>query len=346
MESSSSRLLKFTKIFLIIFLVIVFASSLFLYQYYQAAKLPIDINNKDEIIVDIPNGSSTSKIASILKINDLIKSEFYFKFAAKQKGIGEEFKAGKYILNKAMTPDEIMNKIVRGETFVDTIKFTIPEGFELRQIIEKLSNIELNLDKERLIYLIENEDFNYEFLKEIPKGTNRLEGFLFPDTYIVKKDITEKEILELMLNRFDDVFKDEYYTRAMELGMSIKEVVTLASIIEREAMVSEERPIISSVFHNRLKNNMLLQSCATVQYILGERKKVLTYDDLEIESPYNTYKYTGLPPRPIASPGKSSIEAALFPDETDYLYFVAKGDGSHAFSKTYSEHLRAKREYQ
>ncbi len=124
--------------------------------------------------------------------------------------------------------------------------------------------------------------------------------------------------------------------------MNVKEIITLASIIEREAKLDRERPIISSVFHNRLKKNKLLQSCATVQYALGERKEDLTLKDLEIDSPYNTYKHLGLPPSPIASPGKASIEAALFPEDTDYLYFVAKGDGSHIFSKTYSEHLNAK----
>jgi len=148
-----------------------------------------------------------------------------------------------------------------------------------------------------------------------------------------------------MLSRFDTIFNDEYKKRAEELKMSIDEVITLASIIEREAKLEKDRKIISSVFHNRLKNKMLLQSCATIQYILKERKEVLLYKDLEVKSPYNTYKNPGLPPGPIASPGLKSIEAALYPDDTDYLYFFALNDGSHVFSKTFKEHIQAQNKY-
>jgi peptidoglycan lytic transglycosylase G len=145
-----------------------------------------------------------------------------------------------------------------------------------------------------------------------------------------------------MLNRFDQIFKDEYYDRVNNLGMSVNEVITLASIIEREAKVEKERPFVSSVFYNRIKSGMLLQSCATVQYVLGERKEKLTYQDIAIDSPYNTYKFEGLPPKPIASPGKPSIEAALYPAESEYLFFVVSKNGEHHFSKTYEEHLKAK----
>lgn len=326
---------------LLIFMICVYSG----YQYYNSLKLPVDISAAEDIHVNIPKGSSTSKIANILKDNGLIRNELYFRFVSKQREIGGKYQAGDYKLNNAMNLDQIIEKLVQGDVYIETVKFTIPEGFEIKQIIDRLANHdELNLNKEKLLNIIENEDFDFEFLSEIPKGKNRLEGYLFPDTYEVMSDIDEKELVLKMLNRFDKVFKKEYYERAKELNMSINDVIILASVIEREARVEKDRPIISSVFYNRLEKDMLLQSCATIQYALGERKEKLTYKDLEIESPYNTYINLGLPPMPIASPGKSSIEAALYPADTSYLYFVAKGDGSHVFSKTYQEHLRAKNE--
>lgn len=313
------------------------------YNYYNSLKLPVDIKDSKDIIINIPSGASTSKIASILKASDLIRNELYFRYISRQREIGGKYQAGEYKLHKSMDVDQIIEKLLKGDVHTKTAKFTIPEGFELSQIIERLlANSELNINKEKLLHIIENEDFNFPFLEGIPKGKDRLEGYLFPDTYEVTKDSNERDIILMMLNRFDRVFKKEYYQRADELGMSINDIITLASIIEREAMVENERPIVASVFYNRLERKMLLQSCATVQYALGERKEKLTYKDLEIESSYNTYKNIGLPPAPIASPGESSIKAALYPDDTSYLYFVAKGDGSHVFTKTYREHLNAK----
>lgn len=347
MKSSSKKLIKSKKYLFMTFTIILLITAIFSYQYYQSLGLPVDPNNNASIMVDIPIGASTSKIAGILKEKELIKNELYFKLVAKQNKIQDRFQAGEYSLKKAMDTEEIINKIVNGETFVDTVKFTIPEGYELRQIVDRISSIKgVNIDRDKLIDVIENEDFSFRFLENIPKGENRLEGFLFPDTYEVERDINEKEIVLKMLNRFNEIFKEEYYFKAKELNMSLLDVITLASIIEREAMVEGERPIISGVFHNRLEREMLLQSCATVQYVLGERKEVLTYKDIEIESPFNTYKNVGLPPSPIASPGQASIKAALYPEKTDYLYFVAKGNGSHVFSKTYSEHLKAKNQNQ
>ncbi len=345
MESSSKLSLSVKQIVLITIIIVLFGTALFAYQYYKELGLPVDSNSDKSIAVEIPRGASTSNIARILKENELIKNELYFKLVTRQNNIDGSFQAGEYELKQSMDVQEIINKIINGETFVDTIKFTIPEGFELRQIVDRISTIDgIDIDKTKLINIIEDEDFDFRFLENIPKGENRLEGFLFPDTYRVERDIDEKEIIFTMLNRFNQVFKDEYYDKAEELNMSLLDVISLASIIEREAMVESERPIISGVFQNRLEKGMLLQSCATVQYVLGERKEVLSYKDLEIESPFNTYKNVGLPPRPIASPGQASIEAALYPVETDFLYFVAKGDGSHIFSKTYSEHLRAQNE--
>ena len=190
-----------------------------------------------------------------------------------------------------------------------------------------------------MLNVLKTGEFSYKFLDYVERE-HYLEGFLFPDTYIVRPNASAYDVIDKMLNKFNLIFKEKYYTQMDLLNMNLNEIISLAAIIEREAKLDSERVVISSVFHNRLDINMKLQSCATIQYILGERKEFLTYDDLEIESDYNTYKYSGLTPSPIASPGEKSIIAALYPEETDYLFFVTteNNDGSHYFSKTYDEH--------
>jgi UPF0755 protein len=225
-----------------------------------------------------------------------------------------------------------------------TTRFTIPEGYDIARTIDVLESKGL-INRETFLKEIAEGQFDYWFLEDAPEGENRLEGYLYPETYEIFTNATEYDIINKMLSQFGKLFTEEDYQRAQELGMTINQVITLASIIEREAVVSVDRPIISGVFYNRLKIGMPLQSCATVQYILGEQKPVLSTADTQIESPYNTYIISGLPPAPICSPGIESINAALWPTETDYLYFLAKGDGSHVFSITYQEHLRNKALY-
>jgi len=199
------------------------------------------------------------------------------------------------------------------------------------------------VSREEFLEAAAKGEFDYDFLTGVPHGEKRLEGFLFPDTYQFEADATAEEIINVMLKRFGEVYNEEYRRRAQELGLSTLEVVTMASIVEKEAKLDEERAVIAGVFYNRLKKNWKLESCATVQYLLGEPKAELSYKDLEIDSPYNTYKYYGLPPGPIASPGKASLEAALYPEEVDYLFFRANPDGSHTFSRTLAEHNQAGR---
>jgi UPF0755 protein len=302
---------------------------------------PVNKKDHEEVMINIPIGVSTKQIAKILYKEDMINSEWAFRILSKKSKTDGKMKAGNYYIKKDMSSQEIIKKLVNGDTVKDTIKVTIPEGFELKQIAKRLEEKGLTTEKE-FIKIAEDEEFDYVFLKNLPKGKNRLEGFLFPDTYEISKNATPKEIIMKMLNRFDHVFMDAYYKRAEELNMTVNDIVTLASIIEREAKVDKERPIVSSVFYNRIEKKMPLQSCATVQYILGERKARLTLKDIAINSPYNTYKQEGLPPKPIASPGKASIEAALYPNKTEYLYFVVSKNGEHHFSKTYKEHLKAK----
>ncbi len=324
-----------------IFLILIVGFGIVGKVYFDKQVGPVDNNNYNEVLVEIPRGSSTSKIANQLKEENLIKSDLAFLLLNKILKTDGKIKAGVYYLSESMTAEDIIDTLVSGDVVDDSIRFTIPEGFEFRQIVSRLEANGL-INKEKFIEIANNGDFEYKFLENIPKGENRLEGFLFPDTYKVDKDITEEELIIKMLDRFNQVFSEEYYHRADELNMSIEDIVTLASIIEREAKLDEERALVSSVFHNRIKEDMLIQSCATVQYILGERKENLSNADTAIDSPYNTYKYIGLPPKPIASPGKASIIAALYPESSDYLYFVLGKNGKHIFNKTYTGHLKAK----
>ncbi|TCO79080.1 endolytic transglycosylase MltG [Marinisporobacter balticus] len=330
---------KAMKIFLLATIILCVGSKI----YFDKQVGPVNSSNDQGIMVKIPKSASTTKIAKILKENNVINSDITFRILSKMAKTDGKMQAGEYLLKENMDAREIIDILVNGDTVKDMIKFTIPEGFELKQIIERLEGKGL-INKDQFIEVANYGDFDYKFLKDIPKGENRLEGFLFPDTYEIANNATEKEIIVKMLNRFDDIFIDDYYKRVKELNMRINEIITLASIIEREAKLDKERPLVSGVFYNRIKKDMKFQSCATVQYVLGERKPKLSNKDIAIDSPYNTYKYYGLPPKPIASPGKPSIEAALYPKESEYLYFVVSKNGEHHFSKTYKEHLRAKNE--
>ncbi|MEA3424023.1 MAG: endolytic transglycosylase MltG [Bacillota bacterium] len=299
---------------------------------------PVNIDNADVIEVEIPAGTTSDGIAEILLENELIVNKLVFKELAKDMEADTKFKAGLYHLNQSMDAKKIIEIISQGKVYEETITITIPEGYELNRIIEVIEDSGIATEEE-ILDVLKNGEFSYKFLNYIDRE-HYFEGFLFPDTYILDSSASAYEMIDKMLNKFNLIFIEEYYAQMDLLGMNLNELISLAAIIEREAKLDAERAVVSSVFHNRLDMNMKLQSCATIQYILGERKEFLTYNDLEIESDYNTYKYSGLTPAPIASPGEKSIIAALYPEETDYLFFVTteNNDGSHYFSKTYDEH--------
>lgn len=302
----------------------------------------VDPASTETVIFDVAPGSGLTAIAKELKAQDLIQSELGFKQQAKKMGAETALKAGKYELSKALSASEIIDKMVAGEVYVEKIKVVIPEGYELKQIEERLIEAGL-IDKAAFEKAMTEGQYDFQIASVLPEGKNRMEGFLFPATYQIPKDASEEEIVTMMLGAFNKHFKDEYYTKAKEMNLSVLEVITLASIVEREAKLDSERALIAGVFLNRLKVNKQLESCATVQYALGERKARLYYKDLAVDSPYNTYKHRGLPPAPIASPGVEALEAVLYPEVSKYLYFrtSAKGDGSHDFSETFQEHLKS-----
>jgi len=288
--------------------------------------------------VTILEGSSTADIAAALKEQGIIKNPFWFRVFSKLGGHDGSFQQGTYMLQEKAGYQELYETLKKAPV-TDAVKVTIPEGFELRQIADRLEEAGL-INRERFYKAVENGDFDYDFLKNLPKRENRLEGYLFPDTYLFQPGESEEAILNKMLSRFNEVYTQTYRDRAKELGMTDDELITLASIIEREAQGDSDRKLVAGVFHNRLQSTSypMLESCATVQYILKERKAVLSVADTKIDSPYNTYQNPGLPVGPIASPGKEAIEAALYPEKTDYLFFVLDSQGVHRFAKTFAEH--------
>ena len=293
-------------------------------------------------VVIIPKGATAAQIAKILVKSKIIDRESPFIFLAKLAGLDEALQAGEYELNNRMFYTVILKKLAKGEAV--SHKFTIPEGFSMEEIANTLSQQEL-ADKDRFLELCRQPELFREIFELSAKS---LEGYLFPDTYYVLKEVSEEKIIRLLLTNFKAVIEkiDHNGKARQKIGLSLHEIITLASIIEKEARKPEEHPLISSVYHNRLKRGMGLEADPTVLYALGYHKPRLTYKDLKVRSPYNTYLYKGLPPGPIGNPGKSAILAALNPANTDYLYFVSKQDGTHQFSKTLKEHNKAKNYYQ
>ena len=293
--------------------------------------------NGSEVSVYVEPGMNSSQIYSEMKKNGVIVSTKLFAFAA--KGDSQNFKAGMHTMNKHMSYKKAIEELKRNAAGEGEVLVTFPEGYELREMAQLLED--KGIKKADDFIKASNEKYECSFLPSRKDGY--LEGYLFPDSYYISAKMKSSDIINMMLKRFGEVYTDAYKKRADEIGMTTNEVITLASIIEREAARDSERALVSSVFHNRLKSSEYpyLQSCATVQYLLSERKEVLSDKDIEIDSPYNTYKYKGLPPGPIASPGRKSIEAALYPAQTNYYFFVSNGDGTQTFSETYEEHMNS-----
>jgi len=289
-------------------------------------------------------GETAAQIAARLEQLGLISDAHLFRLLVRYKGVGDKLEAGEYELRATMTMEEIIACLQRGRP--GEIEVTIPEGWRMEQIAEMLAK-RTDIDGEEFLSLARGGEFDFDFLRDRPQGAT-LEGFLFPDTYRLPAEAGASDLIERMLQNFDRRFTPRMRKRAEEQGMTIYQVVTLASIVEREAVIPDERPLIASVYLNRLATTErepwgYLQADPTVQYILGRPGqwwKPLTPEEYRsVDSPYNTYLHPGLPPGPICNPGLASIQAILWPAQTDYLYFQAKGDGSHIFSKTFQEHL-------
>lgn len=294
--------------------------------FFTALYFPVEENSLQQKIIQIPAGSNARQIIKILEDNEIIrKNDYVLKILLRLSRLEDRLKYGEYSLSPGMNLVQIMEKIVKGE--VVTYQVTIPEGYNCEQIAELLEKKEIALKE--------------DFLKLVKEGGRSWEGYLFPDTYEVPKGYGAENMFKLMLDNFDRKTEDLKQKNRLD-QRSWGEIIILASIIEKEAKYNEEKNMVASVFYNRLKINMKLQSCATIQYILGQPKEKLNESDLNIDSPYNTYLYYGLPPGPICNPGLNSIIAALEPAETEWLYFTLGPDGRHIFSKTYEDHLKNK----
>ena len=297
---------------------------------------PVDTSTSPARRVEVEPGMTARQIGRSLEAAGLVRSAYFFELSARYRGLAHELEAGTYELTSTRTTGEILQALLEAPLQLERI--TVPEGLTRTQIAGLLQRSGA-VDSARFVSLTESRDL----IRRLGLGEPHLEGYLFPETYFIKADASEEEIIERMVDEFFEVFADSLFDRLDALGLSLHEAITLASIVEREAVVPEERPIIASIFHRRLGLNRRLESCATVEFALGVHKKRLTNDDLKVESPYNTYRHRGLPPGPIGSPGWASIRAALYPTATDYLYFVARGDGTHEFSRTNQEHVAAKK---
>ncbi|TVX94457.1 endolytic transglycosylase MltG [Paenibacillus agilis] len=318
--------------------------------YVWSSLQPVSAKN-EEVHVKIESGTGPSTIAQQLEEQGLIKNATFFKTYLKWNGEGSKFKAGEYAFKPGMTYEEIIAKLNGGEVVKqEGVRFTIPEGFTIEQMADKLAKEGIVKKDEFLTAAAETakllqKENSTPFL--IPQDTSLkhpLEGYLFPETYELKIGSTAQDIVNRMLleteNRLTQI--PNWEQQLKERGLTVHELFTVASLVEREVVVDEERALVAGVIYNRIDDKMRLQIDATVQYALDKPKERLLYKDLEIDSPYNTYKVDKLPPGPIASPSLASLTAALAPEASEYLFYVTKKDGTstHLFAKTYEDHQK------
>ncbi|UCD70570.1 MAG: endolytic transglycosylase MltG [Syntrophobacterales bacterium] len=289
--------------------------------------------------ITIRRGMTFKEVAQLLGDEGIIRGIKQFILLGKFSGASPKVKAGEYELSSDMTPLQILDALTKGK--VKQYKVSIPEGYTVSQIAEILESKEITNSE---VFL--ERCFSSQYVSSLGIEADGLEGYLFPDSYLFSKALKPEDIIEAMVRRFRRVYTTQYSERGKELGFSDHEILTLASMIEKEAAIPWERFLVSGVYHNRLKRNMLLYSCPTVIYGIKDFDGNLTKRDLERYTPYNTYRIRGLPPGPICNPGKEAIVAALYPAKTEYLYFVSKNDGSHHFSSTLEEHNIAVWRYQ
>ncbi|EIJ78974.1 aminodeoxychorismate lyase [Bacillus methanolicus PB1] len=354
LQSEARTVRKIVLIIAIVLFLAVCIAALGGYIYIKSALKPVDPDSKTEKNIEIPIGSSVSGIAQVLEDDGIIKDARVFKYYVKFKN-ESGFMAGDYKLKPSMSIPEIIERLKTGKAMQEVIfKITIPEGKQLKQIAGIIAE-KTNKNEEEVFNKLNDKSFVKTLMAKYPdiltdEIMNKnvkypLEGYLFPATYpFYKEHPTIEEIVSVMLDKTKSVLKE--YTGQMEKKQySVHQLLTMASLIEEEATEKADRDRIASVFYNRIKTGMPLQTDPTVLYAKGKHQERVLYEDLEVDSPYNTYKHKGLPPGPIANAGTMSIEAALNPEKTDFLYFLATADGDVIFTKTLDEHNKAKAEH-
>lgn len=307
----------------------------------------------DSTVIKVPAGANGGAIARQMQQAGVISDAGLFSTVAGLMGLENKLSAGEYEFTRGTPAADVIRRLQTGIT-IPTLTVTIPEGWRLEEVAALFEKRGLASAAD-LLQAASATDYTQSFAQNRPAGTT-VEGYLFPDTYFFAKGVTPRQIVERLLKTFDERFTADLRAAAQAQNLDVRQAVTLASIVEREAQVPEERPFIAAVFLNRLRAGMPLQADPTVQYAVaadpasvqkyGWWKRDLTVDDLKIKSPYSTYANAGLPPGPIASPGLAALQAVAKPAPVKYLYFVAKGDGSHAFAETLDEHNRNVAKYQ
>ncbi|MFL2099366.1 endolytic transglycosylase MltG [Desemzia sp. FAM 23991] len=326
------------------------------YNFYTSSIEPLDPTSEEEIQVEIPSGSSPTSIARILEENGIIKSASVFNVYTRLNNEGQ-FKAGYYLMSPSMTIDNVIDSLQEGGTDfpADSVeRITVPEGYTITQIADIVGE-RTPYSAEEFMALIENEEFQQQLLTQYPalltdvfeaEGVRYvLEGYLFPATYEFHEEMSLEEIVQGMVAKMNEVMQ-QYYAQIEEQGQTVHEILTIASLVEREGLSYEDRTQIADVFYNRIEIGMPLQTDISVLYSLDTHKERVSHDDLEVDSPYNLYQNTGMGPGPFNSPSEESIRATINPADTDYLYFLADIDTQKVyFAETYQQHLEYKREY-
>jgi UPF0755 protein len=334
--------MRFLKTLFLLLVLSAIGAGVVAYRAYTLAREPYRGYTEDEVFFTVERGATGARIGADLEERGIVRDRRLFVLALRFRAGGRAVQAGEYRFAEPLTTFDVLEKLVSGDTF--TFAVTIPEGLNLVETADLLAEKGLS-DKDAIRRAFEDRGTVADF---DPEAAN-LEGYLYPTTYRFPRSVPPDELARTLVGQFKRVFDDERRRAAEKLGLTPRQAVTLASVIEKETGLSEERPLIASVFWNRLRIGMPLQSDPTIIYALelaGRFDGNLRRTDLEIDSPYNTYRFPGLPPGPIASPGEDSIRAVLEPAETTYLYFVSRNDGSHHFSSSYSEHASAVRKYQ
>ncbi|MDA3788265.1 MAG: endolytic transglycosylase MltG [Desulfobacula sp.] len=336
MKKNILKILSIVFFTLVIFLVV--GGHLFYLKISSFVKEPFNPLAAEKVF-SIKPGQSLAVIAQNLKTESIISNKNFFKLFTKYKKAEKKLQAGEYILSASKSPEQILEILLKGK--VKLYRITIPEGMNIKEIA-------LLVEKENFC---KNEGFidlchDTSFIFSLGIKAITLEGYLFPDTYFFPKNTDCKTVITTMVEHFNTIFTEEWQARAKTMGFLVHEIVTLASIIEKETGDAQERPLISSVFHNRLKKNMRLESDPTVIYGIKNFDGNIKKKHLKMKTPYNTYQIKGLPLGPIANPGAKSLAAALNPVPSDYLFFVSKKDTTHQFSKTFQEHNQAVKKYQ
>jgi UPF0755 protein len=316
------------------FIAVIFVFFVLLLNYSISS---IDKRNVN-VLVDIPTGSSFLEVTEILNRAGLIKYRIFFYSLTVIKNARRHIRAGEYEFNTSLTPNAIIEKLIRGD--IKKYKVTIPEDFSLKEIVDRLKEYKL-IDEDDFLELAGNEDF----LESLNIQADSIEGYLFPDTYFFDRSMSTRQIMKIMVSQFWKKIAPEMIKRAEEMKLDVHKLVTFASIIGKESGNDAEKPMISAVFHNRLRKRMRLQSDPTSVYDLDSFEGKVLRSHLRRKSPYNTYVIKDLPPGPIANPGVASLKAVLYPAPVNYLYFVSKKDGSHFFSASLSEHKKAINRY-